>query len=489
MSEVSATGLQPGDVLAGKYRVERVLGVGGMGVVVAAHHIQLDEKVALKFLVREAASDPNACARFAREARMAVKIKNEHVARVSDVGELESGSPYMVMEYLEGEDLSAWVKQRGRIPVDQATDFVLQACVAVADAHALGIVHRDLKPANLFCVMRSDAQLTIKVLDFGISKLTEQLGGASGSAMTKTSTVMGTPLYMAPVQMRSAKAVDARSDIWSLGVILFELITGRSPFCADSVMELALKVADDPPPPLRTLLPDAPEGLERVLLRCLEKEPDRRYPNVGELAIALLPFGQERSKASVDRISRIISAAGLSTSGRLPEIPLVASAPTLSLDVMVTGPVLGQSTAGVVSAPAKPSRSYLPIVTVVVAGIVAVVALLTLGGKGREEPRAVANAATVASAPSAPAFSAPVDTTSVAAPPTPPATSAPVVAPSSAPSVAPASTPKAHVATAHASAAPSKPAGPPAAAKSGCNPNFTYDADGNKIFKPECFGH
>ena len=168
----SGAGVEPGQVLAGKYRIERVLGVGGMGVVVAAHHLQLDERVALKFLLPEALHNPEAVARFAREARAAVKIKSEHVARVSDVGQLENGAPYMVMEYLEGSDLSAWLHDRGALPFEQAVDFVLQAGEAIADAHALGIVHRDLKPANLFCVRRSDGQLTIKVLDFGISKLT-----------------------------------------------------------------------------------------------------------------------------------------------------------------------------------------------------------------------------------------------------------------------------------------------------------------------------
>src|SRR5271168_2704525 len=148
-SHSSAAGVEPGQILAGKYRIDQVLGVGGMGVVVAAHHIQLDERVALKFLLPEALHNPESVARFAREARAAVKIKSEHVARVTDVGQLENGAPYMVMEYLEGSDLATWLQDRGRLPVDQAVDFVLQASEALADAHALGIVHRDLKPANL----------------------------------------------------------------------------------------------------------------------------------------------------------------------------------------------------------------------------------------------------------------------------------------------------------------------------------------------------
>ncbi len=161
--------VREGDVLAGKFRIERVLGQGGMGVVVAATHIQLDERVALKFLLPEALINSDAVARFAREARAAVKIKSEHVARVSDVGTLESGSPYMVMEYLHGQDLADWVRDRGAMPISDAVEFVLQACEALAEAHALGIVHRDLKPANLFVTLRADGTPCVKVLDFGIS--------------------------------------------------------------------------------------------------------------------------------------------------------------------------------------------------------------------------------------------------------------------------------------------------------------------------------
>src|SRR5262245_59127005 len=166
------TAVREGEVLAGKYRVDRVLGVGGMGVVVAAHHIELDDKVAIKFLLPETLENGEAVARFAREARAAVKIKSEHVARVSDVGKLESGAPYMVMEYLVGSDLAGWLDERGPLPIDQVVEFVLQASEAIAEAHSLGIVHRDLKPANLFAIRRPDGALSIKVLDFGISKMT-----------------------------------------------------------------------------------------------------------------------------------------------------------------------------------------------------------------------------------------------------------------------------------------------------------------------------
>jgi serine/threonine-protein kinase len=309
----SAAGVREGDILAGKYRVERVLGIGGMGVVVAAHHIHLDEKVALKFLLPEALGNSEAVARFAREARAAVKIKSEHVARVIDVGKLENGAPYMVMEYLEGTDLAAWLEERGVMPPEQAVEFVLQACEAIAEAHALGIVHRDLKPANLFCVRRADGRLSVKVLDFGISKITATRGGAKRDvSTTRASALVGSPVYMSPEQMQASKQIDARTDIWSLGIILFELLSGRLPFEGEVVTDLAIKIAMADPLPLRGIRPEVSAGLERVVLRCLEKDPRRRFQDVGDLATALGNFGPKRARVSVERILGVLQAARVS---------------------------------------------------------------------------------------------------------------------------------------------------------------------------------
>src|SRR4051812_6710057 len=317
--------VQPGEILAGKYRVEQVLGVGGMGVVVAAVHLQLDEKVAIKFLVPDALENAEAVARFAREARAAVKIKSEHVARVIDVGTLESGAPYMVMEYLDGGDLSRVLATQGSLPIDEAVEYVLQACEAIAQAHVMGIVHRDLKPANLFLTRRGDGTQTIKVLDFGISKVIP-MAGSSGSeaSMTRTSAVMGSPLYMSPEQMASSRDVDGRTDIWALGAILYELVAGRPPFNADSLPQLCTLILNGQFVPLREVRPGLPPGLEAVIRRCLEKDSSRRYPNISELANALAEFAPKRARLSIERVSRIIHSANLSASGAIIGGPMSA---------------------------------------------------------------------------------------------------------------------------------------------------------------------
>ena len=310
-----AMGVRPGDVLAGKYRIERVIGAGGMGVVAAAEHIELHERVALKLMLPEALENPEAVERFLREARAAVKIKGEHVAKVTDVGRLEGGEPYIVMEYLDGDDLSTVLARRGTLPVEEAIEYVLQACEAIAEAHTLGIIHRDLKPSNLFLTQRPDGTASVKVLDFGISKVLP-MGNVSDSddvSMTRTKQPLGTPLYMPPEQMASARSADARSDIWSLGVILFELITGEPPFNGGSFHELRRKIAQDPVPSIRAARPTAPRGLDPIVRTCLEKEASKRFQNVGDLAAALAELGPKRARQSAERIARMLEKAGLAS--------------------------------------------------------------------------------------------------------------------------------------------------------------------------------
>ena len=279
-------------------------------MVVAAHHIQLNEKVAIKFLLPEALAKAETVERFMREARAAVRIKSEHVARVSDVGLLEGGEPYMVMECLDGLDLSDWLRQRGVLPIEQAVEFLLQACEAIAEAHVLGIVHRDLKPSNLFVVCRADGLWSVKVLDFGISKVAPRGAAGADASLTNTAAVIGSPLYMPPEQMESSCTVDARADIWALGVVLFELLTGQLPFAGETVPEICMKVAVSAPRSIRSLRPELPQAFESIIERCLEKNPKRRYQDVAELAQALIEFGPRRAHNSVERISRTIQAAG-----------------------------------------------------------------------------------------------------------------------------------------------------------------------------------
>jgi serine/threonine protein kinase len=280
---MSSAHVAPGDLLLDKYRVERVLGRGGMGVVVAARHVELRELFAIKLLLPAALHHPQAIERFVREARAAARLKSEHVARVQDVGRLPDGRPYMVLEHLAGKDLKETLRERGLLPLEEAVTYVMQACEAVAEAHVLGIVHRDLKPANLFLTRRANGTPCIKVLDFGISKQLEA-DDKEQHGLTRTGTLLGSPHYMAPEQMRRSKDADPRSDLWSLGCVLYELVTGRVPFHGENLPELVACVLQGQARRPSEIRPDVPRALEAVLVRCLAKSPEARYPCAGELA-------------------------------------------------------------------------------------------------------------------------------------------------------------------------------------------------------------
>jgi serine/threonine-protein kinase len=317
--------VREGEVLAGKYRVERVLGVGGMGVVVAATHLDLLEPRALKFMLPTALDNAEAVERFLREARAAARLRSEHVAKVHDVGRLDNGAPYMVMEYLAGADLGAVLKQRGPLPAHEAALYTIQACSALAEAHDAGIIHRDLKPANLFLTHRPDGSPCVKVLDFGISKM-----GAAGSdfEMTKTHAVLGSPHYMSPEQMRSARNVDARSDVWSLGVILYKLTTGKAPFRGQNITELISAVLEGAPPPPSQLRAGLPFALDAVVARCLRRKPEERFQSVTDLAAALMPFAPRGAGASLDPMARLLASVAPETRAQLDSV--LTATPSLS---------------------------------------------------------------------------------------------------------------------------------------------------------------
>ncbi len=294
-------GRRSGEIVGGKYRVVRRLGAGGMGVVYEAEHIKLAQPVALKMLHPDSSRDAELVSRFEREARATVRLKSPHVATVMDIDKLADGTPYMVLELLRGHDLSRELGRRGPLPPQEAVSYVLQACAAIAEAHQHGIVHRDLKPSNLFLCPVGDTVL-VKVLDFGISKI---LVGPQ-TMNTQTESSLGTPFYMSPEQIRSAKAVDHRTDIWSLGVVLYELITGVLPFEGDNPTAVVAAIAADAPIPILERTPDLPADLAAAVMRALEKSLERRYGSIAELVAALRPFESLTLKPS----SSLVPAEG-----------------------------------------------------------------------------------------------------------------------------------------------------------------------------------
>jgi eukaryotic-like serine/threonine-protein kinase len=295
--------VQPGDMLAGKYRVERVLGRGAMGVVVAASQVALDRTVALKFMTPGAQHLQQYVGRFHREALAAAKIQSQHAAKVLDFGTLESGAPYIVMEYLDGRDLAATIRDKGPFDVDQAVTLILQVCEALGEAHTLGIVHRDIKPANLFLTKGPDGSPCLKLVDFGVAKMK-----SSDLSLTGSMAVLGSPLYMSPEALNGAKDLDGRTDIWALGVSLYEMLAGVPPFLADTIEALIGAICMQSPLALQEYRPDVPAGLSAVIEQALEKKRDRRFPTVAAFAAALAPYARGQPASYVERVAKVQSA-------------------------------------------------------------------------------------------------------------------------------------------------------------------------------------
>lgn len=322
----------PGTVLCGKYRVERALARGGMGVVVVATHLKLDRLVAIKLVDLEGKDRAHVSARFLREARAAGRLVGDHVVRILDLDEAADGTPFLVMELLEGTDLERLLTEQGPVTPARAVDWALQACAALAEAHARAIVHRDVKPANLFLVRRLDGVELIKLLDFGISKIiTDEV------QLTRTAATLGSPLFMSPEQLLTPNVVDRRSDVWSLGVTLYRWLAGAAPFDAADASALAAQIAARPPTPLHDVVTGLPQGLPEVVMRCLEKDAALRFSSVLDLAAALEPFRPSAGLGSVERV-RLADAVARATVVAAPSpapAPSAAAPPswTLSHDV------------------------------------------------------------------------------------------------------------------------------------------------------------
>lgn len=321
-----------GEVLAGKYRVERVHAPGALGVTCDAQHLQLRQRVVVKLCTASERSSAEVAARFLQNARLAAQLRSAHLARVLDVGTLESGIAYSVTEHLSGTDLRGVLRVREWLPVPEAVDYVLQVCEALAVAHVGGFVHRNLKPANVFLARESDGRPIAKVLDFCLVE--SPLSDAS-ITLTTTESVVSSLAYLAPEQVRDPGSVDVRADIWAVGALLHELLTGSPLYAASSVPGIFAAIAADPATPISQLRSDIPSELEEVVLRCLEKERDYRWFDVGTLAKQLRRFASEEGSAAVDRVIMVLERRVRSLRSLLPPAltkveaprPIASSAP------------------------------------------------------------------------------------------------------------------------------------------------------------------
>jgi eukaryotic-like serine/threonine-protein kinase len=295
----------PGEVLDGKYRVEHLLGEGGMGAVAKATHMLRRAPVALKFMSPAVLALQGAVERFVNEGVAASQIDSDHVVKVFDVGRMPSGAPYLVMEYLDGRDLGQLLAMMGgRLDITRTVHFALQILRALQTAHAAGIIHRDMKPSNCFVIDKDGEPDFVKLVDFGISKVRNDDSGRPRANLTQTNSALGTPLYMAPEQARSPKDVDQRADLYSVGAIMYELVTGRTPYTCESgeYTEILFKIFTTEPDPVQMYRPDLPDGLAAVIHRALVRDPNNRYSSASEFAEALVPFADERSAQIIARV-------------------------------------------------------------------------------------------------------------------------------------------------------------------------------------------
>jgi len=404
--------VRAGDVLGGKYCVERVHASGVLGVTCEAEHLQLGQRVAIKLCFADQHAHPESAARFLRGARLAAQFRGPHVARVLDLGTLESGIPYCVTEHLSGTDLPGVLRVREWLPVSEAVDYVLQVCEGLAEAHVAGLVHRNLKPSNVFLTRNPDGRPMIKVLDFCL------VDGPLDPSLTLSTThaVVRSFGYLAPEQIRDPESVDVRADIWALGAILHELLTGSALYVASSVPGILAAIAADPAPAVSQLRAEIPSELDEVLRRCLEKEPDCRWSDVGTLARQLRRFASATGRDTVDRVIAVLERRVKNSRGVLPPaLPGLAARPT--------------QRAGNGPEPRGPGRPFVEVVLAVLAvvgcsvGVGAFVAIhhlqTLLASRAAVEHPVVASLSPALTAPvaaAAPAAAAPHPPTSPAAP-------------------------------------------------------------------------
>ena len=358
----------PGTIVAGKYEVGAQLGEGGMGVVVRALHLILQEPVAIKFLKASVAECSGAVERFVREARAAAMVKNEHIVKVFDFG-VHEGMPYLVMEFLEGRGVGDVVHADGPMSLPMAVDVVLQACDAMADAHARGIIHRDLKPNNLVLTRRSDGSPFVKVLDFGLATAPSD-HEPDPVRLTKTDTISGSPAYMPPEQIRALRRTDARSDVWALGIILYEMLTGRLPFEGENATSMLAAISADAPRPATEGRPDL-ELVWPVIDRCLQKNPDERFQSVSDLASALAAFASAEGAVLGARARRRSQPDADSAAGTMPMLRPEGSARSLPGELVASDPTTGRRALSMVVSDSKlaPSRSRAVLLAIAVVAV------------------------------------------------------------------------------------------------------------------------
>jgi serine/threonine protein kinase len=373
---VETAALKPGTLVAGKYVVGRFVGAGGMAQVFEAVNQDLDERVALKVMRPNFRADSGFTEKFRAEARAAARIRSENVARVFDVVSTDDGDPVIVMEYLDGEDLRSWTQTNGGPSLEVAAGWVIEACSGLAVAHANGIVHRDVKPENLFLADEIGGRTVVKLLDFGISRAALAHNPMKpGSGQHGNFRLLGTPSYMAPEQITSSRAADCRLDVWSVGVLLFELFAGITPFEKETPEATCMAILNGDRRDLRVLCPTLPIEMVEIIERCLCIKPQGRYPSVADLAVDLHPFARPQDRTSVSRTVRLLRSAGLtealepannndeprlSVSGSQP----VAAIPSAPAPTASTGPGGSASPSSELPHPGALMTSSPPLTTV-----------------------------------------------------------------------------------------------------------------------------